>query len=101
MNFYQSPPTSAILDRQEKDFTDQKGKSMRSENEIREKLADLEEQLFNGNYPDAKPEIDRLKWVLREGPDHIHVPKGSSPPPSGAILDTNEKDSADTKGARG
>ncbi len=48
---------------------------MKTEEEIRTKLAFLEGQLMNGNDPDAKREIERLKWVIDAGPDHIHVPK--------------------------
>jgi hypothetical protein len=48
---------------------------MKSESEVAEKLAFLEGQLANGNDPDAKREIERLKWVLDQGSDHIHVPK--------------------------
>jgi hypothetical protein len=50
-------------------------RTVRTEKEIREKLAFLQGQLNNGNDPDATREIQRLEWVLYEGPDHIHVPK--------------------------
>ena len=47
---------------------------MRTESEVREKLDFLIGQRANGNDPEATREIDRLKWVLHEGPDHIRVP---------------------------
>jgi hypothetical protein len=39
------------------------------------KLTSLEAELANGNDPSAQREIDRVKWVIGTGPDHIHVPK--------------------------
>lgn len=48
---------------------------MKSEQEIREKIEFLQGQFDNSNDLNADREIDRLKWVLGEGPDHIHVPK--------------------------
>ena len=47
---------------------------MKTELEIREKLQFLEGQLANGNDPHAGREVDRLKWILDEGPDYIQVP---------------------------
>jgi hypothetical protein len=48
---------------------------MRTATEILSKLTFLETELANGNDPGAQREIDRLKWVIGTGPDHIHVPK--------------------------
>lgn len=48
---------------------------MRTEAEILEKLNFLEAEFADGLDPEATREIERLKWILELGPDHIHVPK--------------------------